>query len=105
MAQVYKKKIELKIVIPTIWDQGPPSFRNKIAKMCYLYRRTGLACRGECCGGRRGGCHGITCGMPSQPPRRAMESYAMRWDAVGMPWYAMGGTMAMYHGNAMACHE
>ena len=43
MAQVYKKrKIEIKVDIPTIWDQGPPSFRKKTGKMCYLYRRTGL---------------------------------------------------------------
>ena len=25
----------------TTWDQGTVSFRNKIAEMCYLYRRTG----------------------------------------------------------------
>ena len=24
-----------------------------------------------------------------------MESYATRWDAVGMPWYAAGGTMVV----------
>ena len=33
---------EIKIGIPTISGQGTPSFRNKIAEMCYLYRRTGL---------------------------------------------------------------
>ena len=42
MARVYKAFcFEIKIGIPTIWAQGAPSFRNKIAKMCYLYRRTG----------------------------------------------------------------
>ena len=46
-------------------------------------------------GGCRGGCHGTTRGMPRHPPRRAMKSYPTPWDAVGMPWYAMGGTMAM----------
>ena len=35
-----------------------------------------------------GACH-------DTPLRRAMKSYATRWDAVGMPWYAMGVTMAM----------
>ena len=35
---------EIKIDIPTIWAQGTPSFRNKIAEMCYLYRRRGLRC-------------------------------------------------------------
>ena len=33
---------EIKIDIPTICSQGTPSFGNKIAEMCYLYRRTGL---------------------------------------------------------------
>ena len=33
---------EIKIGIRTIGGQGTPSFRNKIAEMCYLYRRTGL---------------------------------------------------------------
>ena len=33
----FKTKIE----IPTIWGLGTPSIRNKIAEMCYLYRRTG----------------------------------------------------------------
>ena len=43
MAQVYKTFVfEIKIDIPTISGQGTPSFRNKIAEMCYLYRRTGL---------------------------------------------------------------
>ena len=31
----------IKIDIPTNWGQGTPSFRNKIAEMCYLYSRTG----------------------------------------------------------------
>ena len=26
------------------WDQGTPSFRNKIPEICYLHRRTGLFC-------------------------------------------------------------
>ena len=33
--------IEVKIGIPTIRGLGTTSFRNKIAEMCYLYRRTG----------------------------------------------------------------
>ena len=33
-------------------------------------------------------CHGT--------PHDAMKFYATPWDAVGMPWYAMGGTMAIY---------
>ena len=49
----------------------------------------------ECRGGCRGACHGTTRGMARHPPRRAMKSYAIPWDTVGMSWYAMGGTMAM----------
>ena len=49
----------------------------------------------ECRGGCRGDCHGTIRGMPQHPSRRAMKSYATPWDAVGMPWYAMGVTMAM----------
>ena len=49
----------------------------------------------ECRGGCRGGYHDTTHGMPWHPPRRAMGSYATPWDAVGLPWYAMGGAMAM----------
>ena len=49
----------------------------------------------ECHRGCHGDCHGTTRGMPRHPPRRAMKSYATPWDAAGMPWYAMGGTMAM----------
>ena len=45
-------------------------------------------------GGCRGGWHGTTHVMPPHPPRRAMESYASSWDALGMSWYAMCGTMA-----------
>ena len=42
MARVYKTFFfEIKIGIQTVWGQGAPSFRNKIAEMCYLYRRTG----------------------------------------------------------------
>ena len=43
MAQVYKTLFfEINFDIPTILGQGTPSFRNKIAEMCYLYRSTGL---------------------------------------------------------------
>ena len=38
---------EVKIDIPTIWDKGTPSFRNEIAEMCYLYRRTGGEEKGD----------------------------------------------------------
>ena len=38
-------------------------------------------------------------GMPRHPPRRVINSYAMTWDAVGMPWYVMGGTMPMPRQN------
>ena len=31
-----KRFFEIKIGIPTIWHQGTPSFRHKIAEMCYL---------------------------------------------------------------------
>ena len=41
MARVYKCFFEIKIDLPTIWGLGTPPFRNKIAEMCYLYRRTG----------------------------------------------------------------
>ena len=42
MAQVHETLFfEIKIDIPKIWDKGTPSFRNKRAEMCYLYRRTG----------------------------------------------------------------
>ena len=52
------------------------------------------------------GRHGVSWRLPRRlswyhqwhagyPPRRAIKTYAMPWDAVGMPWYAMGGTMAM----------
>ena len=54
----------------------------------------GVPC-GGCCGGCRGGCHGTTRGMFRHPRRRAMKSYATPWDAVEMPWYAIGVTMAM----------
>ena len=42
MVRVYKTFFfKIKIGIPTIWGRGtPPPFRNKIAEMCYLYRRT-----------------------------------------------------------------
>ena len=33
--------VEIKIDIPTTWGRRTPSFGNKIAEMCYLYRRTG----------------------------------------------------------------
>ena len=36
MAQVYK------VFFWRFWGQEIPSFRNKIAETCYLYRRTGL---------------------------------------------------------------
>ena len=49
----------------------------------------------ECRGGCRWGCHGTTRGMPRHPPQRAMKSYATPWDAVGMPWYAVGVDMAL----------
>ena len=55
------------------------------------FRGVTTECRGDC----RGGCDGITRGMPQHPPRRAMKYYATPRDAVGVPWYAMGGTMAM----------
>ena len=32
-------------------------------------------------------------------PHGAMESCATPWNAVGMPWYAMGGTMGMPRQN------
>ena len=32
---------EMKIGIPTIWDQGTTSFGNKTAQLCYFCRRTG----------------------------------------------------------------
>ena len=44
MARVYKTFFfpKIKIDIPTILGfKEPPSFRNKIAEMCCLYRRTG----------------------------------------------------------------
>ena len=56
-----------------------------------IFREVTMECRGGC----RGGCHGTTRGMPRHPPKSAMKSYSTPWDAVGMPWYARDGTIAM----------
>ena len=40
MGQVYKMffLLEIKVDLPTIWDQRTPSYRNKKAEMCRPYR-------------------------------------------------------------------
>ena len=57
-----------------------------------------MTCRGvtmEYGSGFGGDCHGTTRGMLWHPTRRAKKSSATPRDAVGISWYAMGGTMAM----------
>ena len=44
MAQVYTKRLfsTSRLTFRRFGGKGIPSFRNKIAEMCYLYRRTGI---------------------------------------------------------------
>ena len=73
------------------WNLNPILDPNPNLGVTMTFRRVAMECRVGC----RGGCHRTTRGMPRHPPRRAMKSYGTPWDAVGMPSYGMGVTMAM----------